>query len=95
MYDISSVPEAKKSRIHACLICQEKNKRVFSTKQRKNGLNPDMRTLPPDYNEWFKANGLDPVEWDKEEEEYDDQWMINQFAKYSVELGSQEKGKTT
>ena len=57
----------------------------------KNGLNPDMRTLPPDYNEWLKANGLDPVEWDLEEE-YDDQWMIKQFAKYSVELGSQEKG---
>ena len=51
-----------------------------------------MRTLPPDYNDWLKASGLDPVERDIEEE-YDDQWMIKHFSKYSVELGSQNKEK--
>ena len=34
---------------------------IFNTAT-KGGLNPDMRTLPPDYNEWLKANGLEPVE---------------------------------
>jgi hypothetical protein len=55
----------------------------------KKGLNPALRTLPPDYNEWLIANHLDPVEWDIEVE-YDDQWMINHCAKHSVEHGSQK-----
>ena len=55
----------------------------------KNGLNPDLRTLPLDYNEWLKANNLTPVEWDIEED-YDDQWMIKHCSKHSVEHGSQK-----
>jgi hypothetical protein len=56
----------------------------------KNGLNPDLRVLPPDYNEWLKANGLDPVEWEVEEE-YDDQWMIDHFR--STLLNQVRRGK--
>ncbi len=87
MYDISSVQE------DSCLpyLPGEEQTSVFN-QATKNGLNPDLRTLPPEYNEWLKPNGLDPVEWDLEEE-YDDQLMIKQFSKYSVELGSQNKGK--
>ena len=53
----------------------------------KNRLNPDDRTLPPDYNEWLKANGLEPVDMNYEEE---DQWVLKHLAsKCSAEQGSQ------
>ena len=47
-----------------------------------------MRTLPPDYNEWRKANGFDPVDMDYS---VDDQWVYQQISTHSsVELRSQE-----
>ena len=52
------------------LLARRRTNKCFQSSHKK-GLNPDMRTLPSDYNEWLKANGLDPVEWDTEEE-YDD-----------------------
>ena len=59
----------------------------------KGGLNPDMRTLPPDYNEWLKANGLEPVEMDYTA---DDQWVYQQLASEGpVEPCLQTKGSKT
>ena len=65
---------------------------IFNTAT-KGGLNPDMRTLPPDYNEWLKANGLEPVEMDYTA---DDQWVYQQLASQGpVEPCSQTKGSKT
>ena len=60
---------------------------VFNTAT-NNGLNPDIRTLPPDYNVWRKANGLDPVNMDYD---VDDPWVYQHIAsKYSEEPDSQK-----
>ena len=56
----------------------------------KAGLSPDTRTLPPDYNVWLKANGLEPV--DMEQEAEDDMWVYKLIAsKCSIERGSPSK----
>jgi hypothetical protein len=73
-------------------LLKEEPQSIFNTAT-KNGLLPEMRVLPPDYNEWLKANGLDPV-LVVLDEEYDDQWLIDHFAKYSVEPSSLTKGGT-
>ncbi len=39
------------------------------------GLDPHRRTLPPDFNEWLKAQGLEPIE---EAEEETDNWNFQQ-----------------
>ena len=51
-------------------LLKEEQQSIFNTAT-KNGLLPELRVLPPDYNEWLKANGLDPVLVELDEE-YDD-----------------------
>ena len=64
---------------------------IFNTAT-KNGLNPDERSLPPDYNVWLNANGLEPVDMECEDE--DDMWVYKLIsAKCSVERDSQSKAK--
>ncbi len=54
-------------------------------------MNPDERTLPPDYNEWLKSNGLEPVDMNYDTE---DQWVFKHLtSKFSAEQSSQTKKK--
>ncbi len=65
---------------------------IFNTAT-TGGLNPDPRTLPPDYQEWLKANGLDPVDMHYTA---DDQWVYQQLASQAgVGPCSQTKGSKT
>ena len=88
----SSAQVQRRSRSHETYLPKEEPHSIFNTAT-KGGFLPELRTLPPDYNEWLKANGLDPVDVELDEE-YDDQWLVKHFAKYSVEPSSQTKSAT-
>ena len=57
----------------SCLpyLPKEEPHSIFNTAT-QGGFLPESRSLPPDYNEWLKANGLDPVDVELDED-YDDQ----------------------